>query len=101
MKYAWMATDSVVFALTEMCAVLDSRLSGYCAWKRGGTPDSKRLTDTQLVALKFLYNRSSAANNGMSFGWVRKSAKAARGTRCTACDSHPINAGLPPTRCAR
>jgi putative transposase len=39
------------FALTEMCAVLDVSASGYRAWKRGGRPERKRLTDTQMLAL--------------------------------------------------
>jgi putative transposase len=30
-----------------MCATL----AGYQAWKRGGTPNRKRLTDTQLLTL--------------------------------------------------
>ncbi len=39
------------FSLTEMCDVLDVSVSGYRAWKRGGTPDRKRLTDSQMLAL--------------------------------------------------
>jgi transposase InsO family protein len=34
-----------------MCATLSVSLSGYQAWKRGGTPNRKRLTDAQLLAL--------------------------------------------------
>jgi hypothetical protein len=34
-----------------MCDVLDVSISGYRAWKRGGTPDRKRLTDSQMLAL--------------------------------------------------
>lgn len=51
MKYAWIAEQGKAFALAEMCAVLDVSISGYRAWKRGGTPDRKRLTDSQLLAL--------------------------------------------------
>ena len=40
MKYAWMDEQSKTYALTEMCVVLDVRISGYRAWKRGGTPES-------------------------------------------------------------
>jgi hypothetical protein len=36
---------------TEMCTVLDVSISGYRAWKRGGTPDRKRLTDSQMLAV--------------------------------------------------
>jgi putative transposase len=39
------------FALTEMCTVLDVSISGYRAWKRGGTPDRKRLTQAQALAV--------------------------------------------------
>ena len=34
-----------------MCDVLDVSVSGYRAWKRSGTPDRKRLTDGQMLAL--------------------------------------------------
>jgi transposase InsO family protein len=34
-----------------MCEVLAVSISGYRAWKRGGQPDRKRLTDTQMLAL--------------------------------------------------
>lgn len=50
MKYAWIDTQRA-FALAEMCAVLDVSVSGYRAWKRGGKPDRKRLTDSQILAL--------------------------------------------------
>jgi transposase InsO family protein len=39
------------YALTEMCVVLDVSISGYRAWKRGGTPDRKWLTDAQMLAI--------------------------------------------------
>ena len=39
------------FALAEMGAVLDVSVSGYRAWKRGGKPEKKRLTDTQMLVL--------------------------------------------------
>lgn len=51
MKYAWMLENSKAYALTEMCAVLDISISGYRAWKQGGTPDRKRLTDAQTLAV--------------------------------------------------
>ena len=34
-----------------MCDVLDVSISGYRSWKRGGTPDRKRLSDSQMPAL--------------------------------------------------
>jgi transposase InsO family protein len=49
-KYAWIAAQRE-FALGEMCAVLNVSVSGYRAWKRGGKPDRKRLTDSQMLAL--------------------------------------------------
>ena len=51
MKYAWIAAQGKAFSLTEMCDVLDVSISGYRAWKRGGTPDRKRLSDSQMLAL--------------------------------------------------
>ena len=51
MKYAWIAEQGKRFALAELCDVLDVSISGYRAWKRGGAPDRKRLTDSQMLAL--------------------------------------------------
>ena len=51
MKYAWMDTQRGYFPLPLMCSVLSVSPSGYRAWKRGGTPSRKRLTDAQLLAL--------------------------------------------------
>lgn len=51
MKYAWIGSQCKSFALTEMCALLDVSVSGYRAWKRGGSPDRKRLTDEQMLAM--------------------------------------------------
>ena len=51
MKYAWMEKHYTSYALTEMCVVLDVSISGYRAWKRGGTPDRKWLTDAQMLAI--------------------------------------------------
>ena len=39
------------YSVTEMCAVLDVSLSGYRAWKRGGTGERKWLTDSQMLTL--------------------------------------------------
>jgi transposase InsO family protein len=49
-KYAWIDAQED-FALAELCTVLDVSVSGYRAWKRGGKPDRKRLTDAQMLAL--------------------------------------------------
>lgn len=51
MKYAWIDAHGKAFALTEMCAVLEVSISGYRAWKRGGTPGRKRLTDAQMLVV--------------------------------------------------
>ena len=51
MKYAWIAEQGKSFSLTEMCDVLNISVSGYRAWKQGGKPDRKRLTDGQMLAL--------------------------------------------------
>jgi putative transposase len=50
-KYAWMDAHGKTYALTEMCAALGISISGYRAWKRGGTPDRKWLTDAQMLAV--------------------------------------------------
>jgi putative transposase len=50
-KYAWIAAHRQTYGLTESCAVLNVSISGYQAWKRGGTPDRRWLTDAQMVAL--------------------------------------------------
>jgi len=50
-KYAWIAEQGKTLSLAEMCDVLDVSISGYRAWKRGGTPDRKRLFDGQMLAL--------------------------------------------------
>jgi transposase InsO family protein len=50
-KYAWIDAHRQLFALTEMCPVLEVSISGYRAWKRGGTADRQRLTDVQLLAV--------------------------------------------------
>jgi putative transposase len=50
-KYAWIAAQGKAYALAEACSVLDVSISGYRAWKRGGKPDRKRLTDTQTLAV--------------------------------------------------
>ena len=39
------------FSLAEMCTILDVSVSGYRSWKRGGKPDRKHLTDTQMLTL--------------------------------------------------
>jgi putative transposase len=50
-KYAWIAEQGSRYPLVEICDVLDVSISGYRAWKRGGHPDRKRLTDAQMLAL--------------------------------------------------
>lgn len=40
-----------MFALAEMCAVLDVSRSGCRVWKRDGVPDCERLRDGRLLAL--------------------------------------------------
>lgn len=51
MKYAWIDGQRKAYPLPAMCATLTVSASGYQAWKRGGTPERKRLTDAQLLAL--------------------------------------------------
>jgi len=51
MKYAWIDAQRKVYPLPVMCETLAVSASGYRAWKRGGSPNRKRLTDAQLLAL--------------------------------------------------
>ena len=51
MKYAWIDAHREEFELGEMCEALVVSSSGYRAWKRGGSPKRKRLTDEQMLAL--------------------------------------------------
>jgi len=50
-KYAWIDEQRKDYELDGMCSVLEVSVSGYRSWKRGGTPDRKRLTDAQMLAL--------------------------------------------------
>jgi putative transposase len=50
-RYAWIDAHRSQFTLGERCTVLDVSISGYRAWKRGGTPDRQGLTAAQLLAL--------------------------------------------------
>jgi len=50
-KYAWIDGQRKAYLLPAMCATLEVSVSGYRAWKRGGSPRRKRLTDTQMLAL--------------------------------------------------
>ena len=51
MKYAWIDTQRKAYPLPAMCETLTVSISGYRAWKRGGSPNRKRLTDAQMLAL--------------------------------------------------
>lgn len=51
MRYAWIETERKAYPLPLLCAMLDVSISGYRAWKRGGTPKRKYLTDAQLLAV--------------------------------------------------
>ena len=50
MRYAWIA-DQMDFPLVRMCEILTVSVSGYHAWKRGGTRGRKGLTNSQMLAL--------------------------------------------------
>ena len=51
MKYAWIDAHRDQFALNALCRVLQVSVSGYRAWKGGGSADRQGLTDSQLPAL--------------------------------------------------
>jgi len=50
-KYAWIDAHRKAYPLPAMCEPLTVSISGYRAWKRGGSPQRKRLTDAQMLAL--------------------------------------------------
>jgi putative transposase len=50
-KYAWIDEQRRCYPLDDLCRLLDVSESGYRAWKRGGKPQRKRLTDAQMLAL--------------------------------------------------
>jgi putative transposase len=50
-KYAWIEGQRQAYPLPAMCTTLAVSISGYRAWKRGGSSTRKRLTDAQLLAL--------------------------------------------------
>jgi putative transposase len=50
-KYAWIDEHRRTYGLAESCGVLGVSISGYQAWKRGGSPNRKRLTDVQMLAM--------------------------------------------------
>ena len=49
--YAWIDAHRAQFDLNELCRVLEVSVSGYRAWKEGGTPDRQGLPDAQLLVL--------------------------------------------------
>jgi putative transposase len=49
-KYAWINTQRKAYPLPVMCETLEVSVSGYRAWKRGGSR-RKWLSDAQLLAL--------------------------------------------------
>ncbi len=51
MKYAWIDPQRREYPLPSLCEVLEVSVSGYRAWRRGGTPGSTRLSDVQAVTL--------------------------------------------------
>ena len=51
MKYAWIDGHRRDFTLADLCDALKVSLSDYRAWKSGGVPDRKRLTNQQRLAL--------------------------------------------------
>ena len=51
MKSAWLDAHRAQFALNALCRVLEVSVSGDRAWRRGGTPERRGLTDSQRLAL--------------------------------------------------
>jgi putative transposase len=62
MKYAWIDAQRRAYPLPAMCGTLAVSISGYRAWKRGGSRNRKRLSDGQLLALiKAIHQELKAA----------------------------------------
>ena len=51
MKYAWIDGQRKAYPLPAMCETLAVSVSGYRAWKRGGSLQRKRLSNAQLLCL--------------------------------------------------
>ena len=51
MKYAWIDARRKEYELAELCGILLVSHNGYRAWKRGGCPNRKRLTGSQMLGL--------------------------------------------------
>ena len=51
MRYAWIDQQVRLYPLLWLCEALSVSVNGYRAWKRGGTPVRRRLTDTQLLTV--------------------------------------------------
>ncbi len=76
MKYAWMHSQRKLFPLPAMCDALTVSVSGYRAWKSGGSPTRKRLTDLQLLAVIQAIHKALKGAYG-SPGWCGSCAGAA------------------------
>jgi transposase InsO family protein len=50
-KYAWIDAQRRDYPLPDMCEVLGVSISGYRAWRSGGTPSSTRPNDAQATTL--------------------------------------------------
>ena len=48
MKYAWIDGQRRAYPLPAMCGTLAVSVSGYRAWRRGGSPHRKRLELTRF-----------------------------------------------------
>lgn len=51
MKYAWIDAKMKAYPLLAMGETLTVSMSGYGAWKRGGSPNRKRLSAAQMLTL--------------------------------------------------
>ena len=51
MKYAWIDAQRRDYPLPDMCETLGVSISGYRAWRGGGSPGSTRPNDAQATAL--------------------------------------------------
>ena len=50
MRYAWIDTQRQVYALSEMCLVLEVSINGYRSGSRDGKANRRRLTDALAAA---------------------------------------------------
>lgn len=74
MKYAWIERQRDAWPMEWMCEALNVSVSGYSAWKRGGSCN-KRLTDTQLLTVIRSVHEETRGAYGAPHVWEELKAR--------------------------